>query len=215
MRIIPILSAVILLTACAQIVQQPFVRTQRKIMHRWSGTQQGLTFAIIPADKGKSRDLEFETHRDRLQQYFTELGYKVAAPETAALMVSFDYGTGYKDPGDLKYTKGFKDVNPQGNDSPADDPSFGGARRQDLFMTLEITLKTQAGERTLYQGTIGTVGSVENSLNALPILIDGMMWDFPGQSGSISNYSHHYDFAERASSMGVVRAREDKRGNEQ
>ena len=214
MRSTLLLVTTMLLTACAQEVVQPFVRTQRKVMHRWQSTQEQLTFAIIPADKGKARDLEFETHTERLAQYFTDLGHKAVPQDKADLIIAFDYGTGYKDPGDLRYTKGFKDVNPQGNDMPGLDPGFGGARRQDLFMTLEVVRKTPTGERVVYQGTIGTVGSIENSLHAMPILIDGMMWDFPGQSGVIANFSHHYDFADRVARLGLKRARESKSGSE-
>lgn len=181
------------LGACAPTFQADVSRFQAQLP-----APQGQSFAVVAEDPALAGGLEFALYADLVAAEMAELGYnRVASPETANLLVRFDYGV----------DNGRERVRSSGI---AADPFFGpwggyGARgfrrgyafgfydpwlagpevRSYTVYTSDIDLKidnASTGQR-LFEGQAQAVSS-SNRLQALvPNLVDAIFTDFPGNSG--------------------------------
>jgi hypothetical protein len=94
------------LAACATPFRADVSRFQSQLP-----APQGQTFAVVAEDPALAGGLEFALYADRVEEEMAALGYtQAASPETATLLVRFDYGVddgrerirssyrGYRDP---------------------------------------------------------------------------------------------------------------------
>jgi len=160
---------------------------------------QGQTFAVVADDPSLAGGLEFGLYADEVSQELQRVGYEPAAsPETADLIVRFDYGV---DDGRERVRTtpgaGFGGFGPWGGFG-----GFGGFRNNFAFgfydpflagpnvrsytiYTGEIDLKidrASTGER-LFEGRAESVSRSNRLQTIVPNLVDAMFTDFPGSSG--------------------------------
>lgn len=159
---------------------------------------QGQTFAVVAEDPKLAGGLEFALYADMVEAEMAELGYSEASPETANLLVRFDYGvdngrervrstgTGFNDP----FYRGFGRFRGFGfRRSYAFgfyDPFLAGPEvRSYTIYTSDIDLKidsTATGER-LFEGKAQAVSRSNRLQQLVPNLVDALFTDFPGNSG--------------------------------
>jgi hypothetical protein len=159
---------------------------------------QGQTFAVVPEDPKLAGGLEFATYANSVAAEMTELGYaRAASPETADLLVRFDYrvdggrervrtdingaGFGAFGPWGGWYGGGFGRWGYGFND-----PFFGGPNvRSYTIYTSGIDLKIDRrvdGQR-LFEGKAEAVSRSNRLPRLVPNLVDAMFTGFPGNSG--------------------------------
>lgn len=173
---------------------------------------QGQTFAVVADDPELAGGLEFAQYADRVEERLAALGYaEASSPETATLLVRFDYGVdngrervrqssfGYRDP---FYDPWFS-YQPviyrdrAGNSRVAYvpgrnwgygfyDPFFdrGGVESYTVF-TSGVSLKIDnraTGER-LFEGEAEAVSRSNRLQYLVPNLVEALFTDFPGNSG--------------------------------
>ena len=170
---------------------------------------QGQTFAVVADDPSLAGGLEFSQYASVVGQEMSALGYTPAAsPETASLLVRFDYGvdngrervrsTGFgRDPffdpwyGYGRYYRtGLRHRGFYGRRSAWGygyyDPWFGGNDvRSYTVYTSGIDMKiddTASGER-LFEGKAQALSTSNRLQHLVPNLVDAMFTDFPGRSG--------------------------------
>lgn len=159
---------------------------------------QGQTFAVVAEDPKLAGGLEFALYADMVEAELEELGYSQATPETANLLVRFDYGV----------DNGRERVRSTGG--AFNDPFYGpwgrfggfGFRRSYAFgfydpflagpqvrsytvYTSGIDLKIDSsatGER-LFEGKAQAVSRSNRLQTLVPNLVDALFTDFPGNSG--------------------------------
>ena len=159
---------------------------------------QGQTFAVVAEDPKLAGGLEFALYADMVGAELEELGYTEAAPESANLLVRFDYGvdngrervrtTGgrFNDPFFGPWGRfrgyGFR----RGYAFGFYDPFLGGPDvRSYTVYTSDIDLKidsTASGER-LFEGKAQAVSRTNRLQTLVPNLVDALFTDFPGNSG--------------------------------
>jgi hypothetical protein len=163
---------------------------------------QGQTFAVVPEDPKLAGGLEFALYADIVAQQMERLGYaRVASPESANMLVRFDYGVdngrervrtdpgvgvGFVDPfwgpwgrfGGFGFNRGWG--------FGFNDPFLGGPNvRSYTVYTSGIDLKidrTADGQR-LFEGKAEAVSRTNRLPNLVPNLVDAIFTDFPGNSG--------------------------------
>ena len=197
-RAVKVLGASLLLAglaACAAPFKADVSRFQSQLP-----APQGQTFAVVADDPALAGGLEFSQYAQFVAAEMSELGYSQASPETADLLVRFDYGV----------DNGREKVVASRSYDPFYDPWYGFYRRPyyyrgaawgygwyDPFFdtganvrsytvyTSGIDLKIDRrvdGER-LFEGK-AEAASMSNRLQYLvPNLVDAMFTDFPGNSG--------------------------------
>jgi hypothetical protein len=164
---------------------------------------QGMSFAVVADDPALKGGLEFSQYAGYVAQEMTQLGYTQASPETADLLVSFDYGvdtgrekvttTGagfYRDPYFSPWYGGFYGRRPYYRSAWGYgwyDPFFAGGPdvRSYTVYTSGIDMKIDnrvSGER-LFEGKAEAVSTSNRLQYLVPNLVDAMFTDFPGQSG--------------------------------
>ncbi|MEL6529823.1 MAG: DUF4136 domain-containing protein [Pseudomonadota bacterium] len=159
---------------------------------------QGQTFAVVAEDPKLAGGLEFALYADMVEAELAELGYTEASPETANLLVRFDYnvdngrervrtvGTGFNDPFYRGFGRfggfGFR----RGYAFGFYDPFLAGPEvRSFTVYTSGIDLKidsTATGER-LFEGKAQAVSRSNRLQTLVPNLVDALFTDFPGNSG--------------------------------
>lgn len=170
---------------------------------------QGETFAVVADDPALAGGLEFAQYADQVEAAMEKLGYAQATPETATMLVRFDYGVddgrervrssgyGYYDPywgpwygGSYFYRSRFygsRFYGPHGLwNYGFYDPWFGGSDvRSYTVYTSGIELKIDraaTGER-LFEGKAQAVSTSNRLQYLVPNLVDAMFTGFPGNSG--------------------------------
>lgn len=161
---------------------------------------QGKTFAVVAEDPAMKGGLEFAQYADHVAAEMVQLGYTQAAPETADLLVSFDYGI---DNGREKVTTtgaGFYDpwgpwyggyYGRRGFYRSAwgygwYDPWFGGpdVRSYTVYTSgIDVKIDNRASGERLFEGKAEAVSSSNRMQYLVPNLVDAMFTDFPGNSG--------------------------------
>ena len=171
---------------------------------------QGQTFAVVADDPALAGGLEFSQYASFVSEEMAELGYAPAAsPETATLLVRFDYGvdngrervrsTGFArdpffDPW-YGYSPHYRTrlYRHRGFYSPRSawgygfyDPWLGGNEVTSYTVyTSGIDMKiddTASGER-LFEGKAQALSTSNRLQHLVPNLVEAMFTDFPGRSG--------------------------------
>lgn len=181
------------LAACAPTFRADVSRFQAQLP-----APQGQTFAVVAEDPALAGGLEFALYADLVAEEMTELGYvEAASPETANLLVRFDYGvdTGRErvrsnnfggDPFFRPWGRfggfGFRRAYAFG----FYDPFLAGPEvRSYTVYTSDIDLKidnASTGER-LFEGQAQAVSRTNRLQRLVPNLVDAIFTDFPGSSG--------------------------------
>ena len=185
------------LAACATPFKADVSRFQSQLP-----APAGQTFAVVADDPKLAGGLEFSLYADEVEQEMVRLGYTEATPETANLLVRFDYGV---DKGRERIREtGF------GRNDPFYSPWYGynrpfyrsrisswGYGYYDPFFdrgsditsytiyTSGIDLKidrTADGER-LFEGKAEAISTSNRLQYLVPNLVEAMFTDFPGDSG--------------------------------
>lgn len=186
------------LTACAQNFRADVSRFQSQLP-----APQGQSFAVVADDPQLAGGLEFSQYARLVEGRMAALGYTQANPETASLIVRFDYGVdkgrervrstgpsydpfwspwyGYGGYGGY----GFHRRGPWGYGWY--DPWFdmGGNVQSYTVYTSGISLRIdrRADGARLFEGK-AEAASTSNRLQYLvPNLVEAMFTDFPGNSG--------------------------------
>jgi len=164
------IACMMLLSSC--VAPGSIVEIRTKTFHRLTQAPKGQKFVVLATDAEKNQDLEFMTHAARTSIYFKDLGNTMIKPgEKPDFIVYLSYSVvqaGY------------------------------GYYRRELQMTIvDRSPQRSAGTDTpLYQGNALSVGSSSSSAQIIPILIDGLMRDFPSKMGTTNEYSYPSEFVE-------------------
>ena len=172
---------------------------------------QGQTFAVVADDPALAGGLEFAQYADLVENEMTRLGYaQAASPETANLLVRFDYGvdkgrerlrtTGFSDPFyDPWRGFGYRPVYyrtrrgyrvsylPSRNWGYGfHDPWFN--RREVISQTIytsgiDMKIDNAATGERLFEGKAQAVSTSNRLQYLVPNLVEAMFTDFPGNSG--------------------------------
>lgn len=160
----------------------------------------GQSFAVVPEDPKLAGGLEFATYAKAVAAEMQELGYvRAASPETADLLVRFDYRVdGGRERVRTDFNGGFGAFGPWGPwggwggrgfggwGFGFNDPFFGGPNvRSYTIYTSGIDLKIDnraSGER-LFEGKAEAVSRSNRLPRLVPNLVDAMFTGFPGNSG--------------------------------
>lgn len=183
------------LTACATGFQADVSRFQAQLP-----APQGQSFAVVADDASLVGGIEFGQYADLVAQELTQLGYVRGNPETADLLVRFDYevdngrerirstGARFRDPFyDPWYryrARAYRPLSAWGYGFY--DPWFGDQEvRSYTVYTSEIEVDIEdrlTGER-LFEGTASAVSPSDRLQYLVPNLVDAMFTNFPGNSG--------------------------------
>lgn len=187
------------LAACAQPFNAKVSRFQSQLP-----APQGQTFAVVADDPALAGGLEFGQYARLVDAQMVKLGYTPAAPETANLLVRFDYSVDkgrekirrspglYRDPfwgpwygyGFRPYYGGY--YRPHGLWGYGwYDPFFDDDYESYTVYTSGISLKIdrKADGQRLFEGK-AEAASLSNRLGYLvPNLVEAMFTNFPGNSG--------------------------------
>lgn len=199
MALVPLMMAA--LAACAQPFNAKVSRFQSQLP-----APQGQTFAVVADDPALAGGLEFSQYSQLVDAQLTKLGYTAASPETATLLVRFDYGV---DKGREKVRQTAFGADPfwgpwrgyygyprpywgGGYYRPSrmwgygwQDPFFDGGYESYTVFTSGISLKIdrKADGQRLFEGK-AEAASLSNRLGYLvPNLVEAMFTNFPGNSG--------------------------------
>lgn len=166
---------------------------------------QGQTFAVVADDPSLAGGLEFAQYARLVEGQMTKLGYTLASPQNATMVVRFDYGvdkgrervrsTGFgRDPfyspwyGYRPYWGGGWGRPYYGPASWSygwNDPWFDGGVESYTIYTSDIDLKidrTSDGTR-LFEGRAEALSTSNRLQYVVPNLVEAMFTDFPGKSG--------------------------------
>ena len=164
---------------------------------------QGQTFAVVADDPALAGGLEFSLYADLVEERMAQLGYVEGSPETADLLVRFDYGvdkgrervrsSGFADPfydpwygyyGRSRFYRRSRFRSAWGYGFY--DPWFGGPEvRSYTVYTSGIDMKIDdrtSGER-LFEGKAQALSTSNRLQYLVPNLVEAMFTDFPGNSG--------------------------------
>lgn len=195
------------LAACATPFNADVTRFQTQLP-----APQGVSFAVVADNPALAGGLEFSQYASYVSQEMQKLGYTPAAsPETATLLVRFDYGvdrgrerlraTGFADPfyspwygyapyGRFGYARfGYGRFPGHFGGGPwafgMYDPFFAGGVDQYTVYTSGIELKIdRAADKTrLFEGKAEALSTSNRLQYLVPNLVDAMFTDFPGESG--------------------------------
>ncbi len=190
------------LAACATPFKADVSRFQTQLP-----APAGESFAVVADDPALAGGLEFAMYADRVEEQMQRLGYAEAAtPETASLLVRFDYGvdngreklraTGFRDP----FYDSWYGYSPFYRSRPGYRSPFYGSRwgygfYDPWFSGTEVTSttvytsgidlkidRTATGER-LFEGKAEAVSTSDRLQYLVPNLVEAMFTDFPGRSG--------------------------------
>ena len=159
---------------------------------------QGQTFAVVPEDPKLAGGLEFATYANSVAAEMIELGYaRAASPETADLLVRFDYRV------DGGRERVRTDLN-GGAFGPAwgpwggwgggfgawgfgfNDPFFGGpnVRSYTIYTSgIELKIDRRVDGQRLFEGKAEAVSRSNRLPRLVPNLVDALFTGFPGNSG--------------------------------
>lgn len=164
------IACMILLSSC--VAPGSIVEVRTKAFHRLTQAPKGQKFAVLAANAEKNQDLEFMTHAARTSIYFKDLGNTMIKPgEKPDFIVYLSYSVsqaGY------------------------------GYYRRELQMTVvdRSEGRSPGSDIPLYQGNALSAGSNSSSAKIVPILIDSLLRDFPGEMGATNEYTYPADFVD-------------------
>lgn len=181
------------LAACAPSFKADVSRFQAQLP-----APQGQSFAVVAEDPALAGGLEFALYADLVAAEMAELGYVESdAPESATLLVRFDYGVDNgrervrssnlgRDPFFRPWGRfggfGFRRAYAFG----FYDPFLAGPEvRSYTVYTSDIDVKidnTVNGER-LFEGQAQAVSRTNRLQRLVPNLVDAIFTDFPGSNG--------------------------------
>ncbi|MDN3646520.1 DUF4136 domain-containing protein [Pontixanthobacter aestiaquae] len=174
---------------------------------------QGQTFAVVADDPALAGGLEFSLYADLVEAQMARLGYVQGTPETANLLVRFDYGvdngrervrsTGFADPfysawgpyrpfyrSRLGYHNRFYRRSRLGFGGAWGygfyDPWFGGpeVRSYTVYTSgVDMKIDNAADGTRLFEGKAEAVSTSNRLQYLVPNLVEAMFTDFPGNSG--------------------------------
>jgi hypothetical protein len=194
------------LAACASPFRADVSRFESRLP-----APQGQTFAVVAEDPALAGGLEFSLYADHVEAEMRELGYtEAASPETASLLVRFDYGvdngrerirsTGFGDPfyrpwygySPFGYSRlGYRGFGGFGY-SPWSygwhDPFFssyrGGIDSYTVYTSgIDLKIDDRASGERLFEGEAQAVSTSNRLQYLVPNLVEAMFTDFPGNSG--------------------------------
>jgi len=173
---------------------------------------QGQTFAVVAEDPALAGGLEFAQYADYVEAEMSRLGYTQASPDSATLLVRFDYGVdkgrervqstgfGYRDPFYSGWY-GYQPIVYRGHNGQPRvayvpsrawgygwyDPFFGGGQDISSYTIytsgIDVKIDRAANGERLFEGK-AEAASTSNRLQYLvPNLVQAMFTDFPGNSG--------------------------------
>ena len=187
------------LAACAAPFSADVSRFQTQLP-----APQGQTFAVVADDPALSGGLEFSQYAQSVNQQMQRLGYTPASPDTANLLVRFDYGvdngrervtsTGFgRDPFYSPWfgyrSRFYRPLGYYGYGRPWgygwQDPFFDNDVRSYTIYTSGIDMKIdrRADGQRLFEGKAQAVSTSNRLQYLVPNLIEAMFTDFPGNSG--------------------------------
>jgi len=158
----------------------------------------GQTFAVVAEDPKLAGGLEFATYANAVAAELTQLGYtKAASPETADMLVRFDYRV---DNGrervrtDFNGAAGFGPWGRWGGWGGGygawgfgfNDPFFGGpeVRSYTIYTSgVDVKIDRRADGQRLFEGKAEAVSRSNRLPRLVPNLVDALFTDFPGNSG--------------------------------
>nr|WP_033376543.1 DUF4136 domain-containing protein [Porphyrobacter sp. AAP82] len=158
----------------------------------------GQTFAVVAEDPKLAGGLEFATYANAVAAELTGLGYaKAASPETADMLVRFDYRV---DNGRERVRTDFNGaagVGPWGRwggwgggfgawGFGFNDPFFGGpdVRSYTIYTSgVDVKIDRRADGQRLFEGKAEAVSRSNRLPRLVPNLVDALFTDFPGNSG--------------------------------
>ncbi len=172
---------------------------------------QGQTFAVVAEDPALAGGLEFAQYADYVEAEMSRLGYTQASPDSATLLVRFDYGVdkgrervqstgfGYRDPFYSGWY-GYQPIVYRGHNGQPRvayvpsrawgygwyDPFFGG---QDISSYtiytsgIDVKIDRAANGERLFEGKAEAVSTSNRLQYLVPNLVQAMFTDFPGNSG--------------------------------
>ncbi|KPL68751.1 lipoprotein transmembrane [Erythrobacter sp. SG61-1L] len=194
--VVPLLLAA--LAACASSFKADVSRFQSQLP-----APQGQTFAVVAEDPKLAGGLEFSQYAHLVEGQMQKLGYELASPNNATLLVRFDYGV---DTGREKVTGSSFSRDPfwspwygyrgyYGRSAYYRsrmwgfgwyDPFFDD-RSLDSYTVytsgIELKIDRTADGQRLFEGKAQAVSTSNRLQYLVPNLVEAMFTDFPGNSG--------------------------------
>ncbi|MDD3798068.1 MAG: DUF4136 domain-containing protein [Novosphingobium sp.] len=163
---------------------------------------QGQTFAVIAEDPALAGGLEFAQYAHIVEAKMEKLGYRMAPPQDATMLVRFDYGvdsghdrvrsTGMRDP----FYSPWYGYHPYWGYRPYYyshygawsygwyDPWFDGVESYTVYTSdIELKIDRAVDGTRLFEGRAEAVSTSNRLQYLVPNLIEAMFTDFPGNSG--------------------------------
>lgn len=184
------------LAACATPFKADVSRFQSQLP-----APTGQTFAVVADDPKLAGGLEFALYADEVEEEMVRLGYTEASPESANLLVRFDYGVdkgreriretgfGRSDPFYnpwYGYNRPFGRLGYRGGWGYGYNDSFfnrGGIRSDTIYTSgIDVKIDRAGGER-LFEGKAEAISTSNRLQYLVPNLVEAMFTDFPGSSG--------------------------------
>ena len=190
------------LTACATGFQADVSRFQSKLP-----APQGQTFAVVADDPALTGGLEFSQYADLVTQKMATLGYIPGTPQSADLLVRFDYGvddgrerivdSGLRDPFFdpwYRYRPRYYRTR-DGRIFAVRDRAWGYGFHDSFFRgndlrsytvytsDIELQIDDRATGERLFEGTAEAMSRSKRLQYLVPNLVEAMFTDFPGNSG--------------------------------
>ena len=163
---------------------------------------QGQSFAVVADDSAMAGGLEFSQYARLVEAQMARIGYAPASPDTASLLVRFDYGvdkgrekvrsTGfYQDPFYSPwygYGRGYRHIGyyPRGAWGYGfHDPFFDNGYESYTVYTsgIEMKIDRRADGQRLFEGKAEALSTSNRLQYVVPNLVEAMFTGFPGNSG--------------------------------
>ncbi len=168
--------------------------------HNGFAVQQGQSISIQPVDPALKGSLEFATYANLLSDRLIRLGFKpVTGP--ADLVAEMAYGQATRDTladgGRSPVNVGVGVGGGSGNFGLGGSINFpiGRSQSQNRGMRdtqLSLRIKRVGEERPLWEGRATAEGlnvEANNLTNVMPVMIDAVLNNFPGENGKTSRYT--------------------------
>lgn len=156
----------------------------------------GETIAIVPKDAAKEGSLEFAQYAGLIQGRLVGIGYQVADPGSADIVVSMDFSISEGSeklrsrPGAFSYYNyygpyGFHRLSHFGYGGLG--YPYGGNNEvysvTEYSRNLEMDMVDRASGKNVFEGRVESVGRDKRLPEVMPYLVDAMFTNFPGESG--------------------------------
>ncbi|MFZ1742771.1 MAG: DUF4136 domain-containing protein [Pontixanthobacter sp.] len=169
----------------------------------------GQTFAVVADDPALAGGLEFSIYADMVEKQMERLGYAQGSPETANLLVRFDYGvdkgrervrsSGFSDPfyspwgpyrpyygSRYRSRLGYSRFGGSAWGFGFYDPWFGGSNMDSYTVYtsgIDMKIDNTADGARLFEGKAEAVSTSNRLQYLVPNLVEAMFTDFPGNTG--------------------------------